>query len=285
MTAEELGVFDRHGLSVELMEPAPGPENIVRVAEDGADLCLTSVAHYLRAREAHPALPARFVAMVTQQTPMAAFVVDGRPTAAGRVPARARDLAGARVAGTLESRLTRELAAHLEARGAAPGTLVDIPYAEWMPALAAGEVDAAPDFIDLLPRMRHRVPRTSVVGLRFCDDGAEHYGSGLVASDRLLAERPDAVRRVVAALREAWECTRDDPRRGLDAFARRYPEVPSDVVLECWRETERLIFAGPAGELDPDRLAATLCHVAAAQGLPLPEAASTFALVDLPVPS
>lgn len=285
MTAEELGLFDRHGLSVELMEPAPGPENVVRVAEGGADLCLTSVDHYLGARNAHPALAARFVAMVTQRTPMAAFVVDGRPTAAGRMPARARELAGARIAGTLESHLTRELVAHLEARGAAPGTLVDIPYSDWMPALAAGDVDTIPDFIDLLPRMRRRVPRTSVVGLRFCDDGAEHYGSGLVAADGLLAERPDVVRRVIAALREAWALTRDDPRRGLDAFARRYPEVPSDVVLECWRETERLIFAGPAGELDPDRLAATLRHVAATQSVPLPQTASTFALVDLPVPS
>lgn len=283
MSAAGLGIFERHGLAVELLEPAAGPANTKRVAEGGADVCLTSVTHYLRALAEHGPLPARFVAMVTQRTPMAAFVVEGRPTAAGRRPERVRDLAGARVAGSVDkSALARELVAHLRARGAEPSEIVDVSYADGMRALAAGEVDAVADFIDLLPRMRRRVPEVRVRGLRLCDDGEEIYGSGVVASVRILADRPGAVRRLIAALRDAWAATRDAPERGLEAFAQRYPDVAPEVVLECWRETERLVFWPDTepGALDPGRLAATLRHVAAAHGLPLPDPATTYAVLE-----
>lgn len=218
--------------------------------------------------------------MVTQRTPLAAFVVAGRPTAAGVVPERARDLGGARLAGSPDkSALARELVAHLGAQGAEPGELIDVPYAEGMSALARGEVDAVADFIDLLPRMRRRVPGSTVRGLRLCDDGAESYGSGLVASDRFVRESPDIAVRVMDALREAWDATRADPEAGVASFRQRYGEVDPAVVVECWRETERLIFAGEPGAIDPARLVATLERSATVHGLPMPEPTSTYALV------
>lgn len=251
-----------------------------RVADGGADLCLTSIHHYLRAGAEPRPLGARFIAMVTQRTPLAAFVVAGRPTLAGVVPERVRDLGGARIAGSPDkSALARELVAHLVAQRAEPAELVDIPYADGMSALARGQVDAVADFIDLLPRMRRRVPELPVRGLRLCDDGAESYGSGLVASDRLLAELPGVAVRVIGAIREAWDITRSSPEAGVAAFRQRYGNVDPTVVVECWRETERLIFAGKPGALDPGRLIATLERSAAIHGLPIPEASTTYSLV------
>jgi len=251
------------------------------VVEGGAELCLTSVHHYLAARATHRAVGARFIAMVTRQTPLAAFVVAARPTARGVVPERVRDLGGARIAGSPDkSALSRELVAHLRANGAEPGALIDVPYADAMAALARGEVDVVADFIDLLPRMRRRVPRAEIRGLRLCDDGVDTYGSGLVASDRLIGETPDLARRVVEAMRSAWAATRADPESGVASFSRRYGGVDPAVVLECWRETERLIFVGEPGALDPTRLVATLERSATIHALPMPEPTSTYALVS-----
>lgn len=221
----------------------------------------------------------RFIAMVTQDSPLAAFVVAGRPTAAGVVPRRVRDLAGARIAGSPEkSALARELVAHLRETGGAPPVLVDVPYSAGMGALARGEVDAVADFIDLLPRMRRRIPDTEVVGLRLADDGVDRYGSGLVASDRFLAV-PGAAARLVDALQEAWDATSADPHAGIAAFRRRYPGVEAAVIAECWRETERLVFAGEPGSLDPVRWQATLARSATIHGLTPPDPASTFSLI------
>lgn len=251
-----------------------------RVADGGADLCLTSVHHYLQARADTDPVGAGFIAMVTQQTPLAAFVVAGRRTAAGVVPSRARDLAGARIAGSPDkSALARELVAHLRANAAEPGELIDVPYADGMAALARGEVDAVADFIDLLPRMRRRIPDTDVRGLRLCEDGVDAYGSGVVASYRLISEAPDVATRCVDAMREAWEATRVDPEAGVSSFRRRYGAVDPAVVVECWRETERLIFAGEPGSLDPERLISSFERSAAIHDLPVPDPLSTYALV------
>ena len=62
------GLFAEFGLDVELMEPAPGPENVRRVAAGGSDFCLTSVTHYMRARAQSGDLAARYVAIVVQTT-------------------------------------------------------------------------------------------------------------------------------------------------------------------------------------------------------------------------
>ena len=60
------GLFAEFGFDVQLMEPAPGPENVRRVAAGGSDYCLTSVTHYLRARAQSGAVAARYVATTVQ---------------------------------------------------------------------------------------------------------------------------------------------------------------------------------------------------------------------------
>src|SRR5919204_591688 len=82
-TAAANGLYAAHGLDVEIVDPEPGPENTRAVALGTYDACLTSVAYFLRAKAADPALPAKFVFMVARRTHMAAFCAGDRPTAAG----------------------------------------------------------------------------------------------------------------------------------------------------------------------------------------------------------
>src|SRR5262249_11512975 len=79
LRAAENGVFAEHGLDVELVQPAPEGANSMRVADGGADFCLTSVAYFVTARARRPDLPARFAAVITQRNPMAAVVLEGSP--------------------------------------------------------------------------------------------------------------------------------------------------------------------------------------------------------------
>jgi ABC-type nitrate/sulfonate/bicarbonate transport system substrate-binding protein len=61
------GLFARHGLDVEIHEPAPGSANVELVSSGALDFCITSVAHFLRARHLKPAVEARFVAVIVQR--------------------------------------------------------------------------------------------------------------------------------------------------------------------------------------------------------------------------
>lgn len=242
---------------MEILDPAPGPENVRRVASGGADLCLTSVLHYARARAGHGDLPARFAAVVVQRSPMAALVAaDSQITA----PA---DLAARRVGAPDGSVFLREYEAALARLGIGRPTVVPVPYAEAPAALGRGEVDVVPDFIDLLPRVR----RQSGIAVRGIPVGPEVYSSGLVAADRL---PDDLVLRVRAAVVAALERQRREPQAGLQELARRYPDSDPADALEGWSLVEPNIFTGTEpGSMDASRWHSTLRHVSATHDLAL----------------
>ena len=245
-------------LSVSLLEPEGGPDNIRRVAEGGADACITSVNHYVNAYHGSGSLPARFVAVVSQRHPIAALVRSDSPV---NVPA---DLSGLRLAGSRKDTLTRELLAGLSYLGVPPPTLVDVPYAEAPAALGSGAVDAVADYADLVPRVRRQCG-TEVRAIRA---GAPVYATGLVAADRLDDEVVGALR---GGLVEALEQQRADPSLALDDLVARYPDVSPAEALEGWAYAEECIFTGaPPGEMTAHRWQQTLEHVTRTHGWPVP---------------
>jgi NitT/TauT family transport system substrate-binding protein len=247
-----------YGLDVEILDPAPGPENVRRVANGGADFCLTSVTHYLRARAQSGALVARFVAVVVQRSPMAGIVVADSPLTS---PA---DLAGKRVGGPPDSALVAEYRAGLSSLGLAPPTVVPVDYGLAPAALGRREIDAVPDFADLVPRTR----RQAGVPVRAVPLGVEVYASGLVAADRV----PDnLVASMRVALTESLLRQRANPTAGLDELRARYPEVDPADAVEGWRLVEPNIFTGvEPGSMEAERWRHTIAWTAAAHGVVAP---------------
>lgn len=264
LAAEASGLFADFDLDVQLMEPAPGPENVRRVAEGGADLCLTSVNHYLKARSLWGELPARYTSVVVRRNPMAGIVAADSPFT---TPA---DLAGARLGGPADSKLVADYQGALRWLGLDPAELVPLDYGEAPAALGRGEVDAVADYMDLIPRTR----RQAGVEVRGVPFELPIYSSGLVAADRLPA---DLVERVGDAVAAALEAARHDPEAGLDALLHRYPDVDPGDALEGWELAVPNIFTGdPVGAMDAETWAATLRFASGAQQLPAPPPETVF---------
>lgn len=235
-----------------------------RVAEGGADVCLTSVNHFINARQEFGLLSARFIAVVSQRHPVAGLV---RADSAALVPA---DLAGLRLGGGLNNSLTRELLAGLAHRGVEPPRIVEVDYADGPAALGRRDVDVIADFADLVPRTR----RQAGGAVRAIPAGAPVYATGLVAADRL---SDDAVDHLRAALVEVLEQHQADPSAALDALARRYPDVDPHEALEGWRYAADSIFTGvPVGEMTAEKWAATLEHVTRVHGGASPPAYTVY---------
>jgi ABC-type nitrate/sulfonate/bicarbonate transport system substrate-binding protein len=97
------------------------------------------------------------------------------------------------------------------------------------------------------------------------------YGSALMVAPRLIRDHPDAVARLIQALRDGIVAAREDPEAALDAMIASYPAANRQV------ERERLIGTltgdiacppGTLGEIDAGRLRSTIQCLSSALGWP-----------------
>jgi hypothetical protein len=249
---------------VTLHEPAPGPENVRRVADGRADVCLTSVNHYVAAREQFGELAARFVAVISRRQPIAGLVRTDSPL---RTP---HDLAGRRLGGSLENGLTREFLGALDLLRVEPPELVEMPYDEGPGAVARGEVDLIADFAELAPRAAAQAG-TPIRPIRV---GGPFYASGIVAGEHVDDSTVSGLR---SALVDVLGQQRQDASAGLTELARRYPGVQADVAVASWRLAAESIFTGePVGEMSAERWAATLDHATRVHHRPPLSATSVY---------
>jgi NitT/TauT family transport system substrate-binding protein len=79
--------------------------------------------------------------------------------------------------------------------------------------------------------------------MRFSDYGLSLMSNGIVASDKLIAENPDLVRRFAAATVEAIGAAVADPQHGIDVFMQYAPNAgfSRNVVAAQWNEAIRLL--------------------------------------------
>lgn len=239
----------------------------MQVAEGGSDFCLTSVHHYLTARQTAGDLAARFAAVIVRRSPVAALVLDSSPLA---TPA---DLAGRRVTGSPDKPHMQEFVASLQRRGLDGCEAVALEAAEARAALVDGRVDALVEFVDALPR----IARLAGAPLRAIPVGVDVYASGLVAADRLSTE---LVARMRDALVASLAAQRANPEGGVDELLRRYPEARAEEARAGWRLVEPLIFGGDGGDapgaMDDEGWRRTLDVLCAARGLDPPAPQSVY---------
>jgi NitT/TauT family transport system substrate-binding protein len=79
--------------------------------------------------------------------------------------------------------------------------------------------------------------------MRFSDYGLSMMSNGIVASDKLIAENPDLVRRFAAATVEAIGAAVANPQHGVDDFMQYAPNAgfSRNVVTAQWNEAIRLL--------------------------------------------
>jgi NitT/TauT family transport system substrate-binding protein len=79
--------------------------------------------------------------------------------------------------------------------------------------------------------------------MRFSDYGLSLMSNGIVASDKLIAENPDLVRRFAAATVEAIGAAVANPQHGVDDFMQYAPNAgfSRNVVTAQWNEAIRLL--------------------------------------------
>ncbi|RAI46030.1 ABC transporter substrate-binding protein [Rhodoplanes roseus] len=229
--AKEKGYFAKRGIEVTAIRRGTGSATTMRMVGNGnaefgfGDLPTLAIA---RSQD----VPVVALAAVNQKSPMAMISI-----AAKHKLTKPQDLKGL----TLSVQPTGSTAIFTGAFFAANGlaetdvkrATVSPPYEQY---LLLGRVDVVPGYIDAeVPELEaHAGGPGSLSILLGADWGYDVYGSGLLTSEKVIAEKPDLVQRFVDAYLEAFKSVVENPAEAVDIVVKLNPEYADkrEVLLK-----------------------------------------------------
>lgn len=165
--------------------------------------------------------------------------------------ARPADLVGLTLGGGQNSPMQKLVPAWLKRNGVDPArvTILQLDPSVVATSLIEGKIDAAECWAgNSLPVFRKRAQQAGVtIGwLPYSAFNLDIYGSGLLTTERLLSERPETVRRFVAATQRGYAYAAEHPDEVAALMARRYPTLDLEITRQQIVETAGLTAGAEA---------------------------------------
>lgn len=121
---------------------------------------------------------------------------------------------------------------------------VDINKVTWvtmtgeaeLPSLLAGRVDATADFTIWDPTYKKGVEKVGkeLVKIMYSDWGIDIYSNGLITTDRMISDKPDAVRRFVGATMKGVARGVEHPEEAVDVFMKYNKALSRELAAAQW---------------------------------------------------
>jgi len=266
--ALEQGFYRDAGLDVEILRGS-GSADVIRTVASGKIQMGFADAGTLVIARTNQNLPVKEVAMVYTRPPHAIFCHEDAQV---RAP---KDLEGKTIADTAGSSNPAMFPALARAAG------VDKDKVKWIVAdsaslpamLVSRQVDCVAQYSVGQALLERRVAPKKLTRILYADAGLDFYSNGLAATDSLIKEQPDLVRRFVAATLRGMEAAFADPGEAARIINKAHPEVDVAIAkaeVEAVREiaVSPLTRAHGLGYIDRQRMEHTRDVVAEAFNLP-----------------
>ena len=265
----EKGLFKQEGLEVTIQSGRGSSDVVTKLGTGAADIGTGGLTALLQAK-AQSTVPVTAVMAIYTRQPDAIF------TTADSGVGSLKDLVGKTIATATFSSSNVAWPLLLRANGVpADGIRVlKVDPGALAPMLATGKVAATINWLTVAPSFAGPLKEVgkSFKALPWSEFGYEGYGLSVFASDRMLAQRPDAVRKFLAAYSKATQMANADPMAAAKALKAVVPEVEVERAAEEWTASIPLIVNAISkrdgmGVFEPALLAITWKWVAEAQGL------------------
>lgn len=269
--AVQKGLFAKAGLDVTVQTARGSSEGITRIGTGTADVGSGGLTALLQAR-AQQNVPVKAVLSIFTMQPDSNFAVEGSGIN------MLKDMIGKKVATATftSSNVVWPLVLMANRIDENKVTLIKVDPAALVPMLTNGQVDATINWSTASPAFEVAL---SGIGKRlkiipWSQYGFEGYGYSLWASERMIAERPAALRAFVAAFVEGMKMALADPKDVARAMKASFPEMDSALVEKQFLTIVPLIDnpimkAEGLGAFQKQRLYTTWEWTAKAQNLPL----------------
>lgn len=228
--AQARGYYRDEGLDVTIDVGSGSVASITRVASGAYDMSLGDISALIEFNAANPGAP--YLSAVYQYYNRAPFVIVGRKDRG--VTTDFRSLKGKRIAAA-EVESTRRafpLVARRMGLGAEPFTWVTTDFSQRDKVIVRGDVDGATYFHDSAVSLFQRINPSELAVLPYTSAGVDLYGNAVLASQRLIVDKPRAVAGFLRASNRAIVETLANPAAAIAAVKAREPLVDEKVELE-----------------------------------------------------
>lgn len=273
------GLFKAEGLDVTIQSGRGSSDVVTKLGTGAADMGTGGLAALLQARAEAP-VPVKAIMSIYTLQPDALFTT----TTSGM--SSIKDVVGKTIATATFSSSNVAWPLVLKANGvdAAKVDLLKADPGALAPMLASGKVAATINWITVAPAFVKPLAESgkTLKLIMWSDYGFDGYGLSVFASERMLSQRPDVVKRFMRAYAKATAVAIADPLAAAKAVHAMVPEVDVDVARDQFAASIPLMVNSiskkdGSGAFEKGLLATTWKWTAEAQNLPLnkidPEAA------------
>ena len=263
------GIFAAEGIDVTITRGYGSGDTVTKLAANAFDFGVADMAAVMTAR-ARQNVPVKTIAVIYTQSPHSLFVLKSSGITSFK------GLEGKRIGITPGNSHKFYFPKVAERAGTDPSkiTWVNMDGAAMAAQLIAKNLDAAP-FYSIHHYYQNKAAKAAgeeIVVLPFVEVGFKIFAATIVATDKMVAEKPELTRRFLRAVKKSFEFARDHPEEACRLHIEKIPEVALDDCLGSVRATLAFVYNDHSlqfgwGKESPERLAFTWKAIADAQEL------------------
>ncbi len=224
--ALDKGYFSNNGLNVTIENSKGSGESVTKADTGRADIAISDTATVLAAiaRGAN----VKIVGMIFDDTPQNIFSRKDMPL---REP---KDLVGKTIGAPPGDSQRMAWPAFARKNGIDPAsvTWVNIEPSAKIAALAAKRFDGVADLMTALSKYKEALGDDGAIVMPWAKFGFNMYSMAFVASEKTLAEKPEAVRGFLKAAYQGWHDVMVDREPSIAIFKKRIPELDVPYIRD-----------------------------------------------------
>jgi ABC-type nitrate/sulfonate/bicarbonate transport system substrate-binding protein len=232
------GYYKEEGLEPSFDVGSGSVAAITRVVSGAYDMGFGDISALIEFNASQPGAP--LAQAVYQYYNRAPFVIIGRKN---RGVTDFKSLAGKRIAAAAveSTRRAWPMAAKRAGMKADAFEWVTTDFSQRDNVIVRGDVDGATYFHDSAVSLFQRIPQAELSVLPFADAGLHLYGNAILASSKLIAEKPQAIKGFLRATNRALLETLANPAAAMAYVKQREPMIDEKVETERFAITARYV--------------------------------------------
>jgi len=264
------GIYAKHGIDITVTRGYGSGDTVSKVGAGAADFGVADIAAVMTARS-QTNIPVKTIAVLYNESPHSLFVLKSSGIT------NFKGLEGKKIGITPGNSHRFYFPEVAKRAGTDPSKIiwVNMDGAAMATQLIAKNINAAPFYSIHWYFINKAAEKAGeeIVALPFVSVGFKIYAATLITTDKMLRDKPDLVKRFLAATKEAFEWARDNPEEACKLHIARFPEIQMDDCLHSLKATMAFVFNDHSkefgwGKESPERLKFTWETVATATDLP-----------------